>query len=111
MEHFIPWSFVSHNQLWNLIPAENIINSSKSNKLPLLKKYLKPFVLTHRGAIEIVYKQQPKNKLLEDYLFLGNSIPKILDLSENELTAGFKNTLEPLIQIANNSGFEIWNKL
>ena len=34
LDHFVPWSFVSHNLLWNLIPADSSINSSKSNNLP-----------------------------------------------------------------------------
>ena len=28
LDHFIPWSFVSHNLLWNLLPADSCINSS-----------------------------------------------------------------------------------
>ena len=34
LDHFIPWSFVSHNQIWNLIPADGSFNSSKSNRIP-----------------------------------------------------------------------------
>ena len=33
VEHFIPHSFVSHDFIWNLIPADKSFNSSKSNKL------------------------------------------------------------------------------
>ena len=108
MEHFIPWSFVLHNQMWNLLPADGSINSSKSNKLPGLNKYLKPFVEIQREAIEIVYTNNPNNKLLEDYLFIEGTIPGLLNLSEKKLVGRFKNTLEPLIQIASNSGFEQW---
>ncbi|WP_394332935.1 HNH endonuclease domain-containing protein [Olivibacter domesticus] len=32
MERFIPYSFVSHDQIWNLIPSNNSFNISKSNK-------------------------------------------------------------------------------
>jgi len=34
LEHYVPWSFVTHNLIWNLIPADSAINSAKSNKLP-----------------------------------------------------------------------------
>lgn len=52
LDHFIPWSFVSHNQIWNLLPIDKSINSSKSNNLPdldfipkkLLKFSLKSFI-------------------------------------------------------------------
>lgn len=111
MEHFIPWSFVSHNQLWNLLPADSNINSSKSNKLPKLSTFLKPFVEIQREAIRIIDENHPNsNKILEDYLFLETSISKILKLSEKELSKRFQNTLEPLIQIASNSGFQYWDR-
>jgi hypothetical protein len=108
MEHFIPWSFVLHNQMWNLLPADSSINSSKSNKLPSLNRYIKPFVEIQREAINIVFEKNPKNKMLEDYLFIEGTIQGLLNLSEKELVGRFKNTLEPLIQIASNSGFEQW---
>lgn len=38
LDHFVPWSFVSHNLLWNLILADSSINSSKSNSLPHLTR-------------------------------------------------------------------------
>ena len=40
LDHFIPWSFVSHNQNWNLIPADGSFNSYKSNRIPDLDYYL-----------------------------------------------------------------------
>ncbi len=36
LDHFIPWNFVCHDLLWNLIPSDGSINSSKSDKLPNL---------------------------------------------------------------------------
>ena len=34
VDHFIPWSFVMNDELWNLMPMESSLNSSKSNRLP-----------------------------------------------------------------------------
>lgn len=34
IDHFIPWSFVMNDELWNLMPMDSSLNSSKSNKLP-----------------------------------------------------------------------------
>ena len=34
LDHFIPCSYVANDELWNLIPMERRLNSSKSNKLP-----------------------------------------------------------------------------
>ena len=110
MEHFVPWSFVLHNKLWNLLPSDSSINSSKGSKLPNLNNYIKPYVEIQREALRIVHKTEPTHKLLEDYLFLGGSISEILDMSDKKLQNSFKNTLEPLIQIASNSGFERWRR-
>lgn len=33
LDHYLPWSFVAHDQLWNLIPTTPSANSAKSNKL------------------------------------------------------------------------------
>ena len=34
IDHFVPWSYVAHDELWNLTPTTRCINSSKSNSLP-----------------------------------------------------------------------------
>ncbi|WP_373218388.1 HNH endonuclease domain-containing protein [Ruminococcus sp. 5_1_39BFAA] len=34
VDHFIPWSFVMNDELWNLMPMDSSLNSSKSNHLP-----------------------------------------------------------------------------
>ena len=52
LDHFIPWSFVSHNQNWNLIPADGSFNSSKSNRIPDLDYYLpKMAEVQHRAEV------------------------------------------------------------
>ncbi len=34
LDHFIPWSFISNNELWNICPIDPSLNGSKSNQLP-----------------------------------------------------------------------------
>ena len=34
IDHFVPWSYVAHDEFWNLHPTTRGINSSKSNHLP-----------------------------------------------------------------------------
>lgn len=43
IDHFIPWSFVLHNQIWNLTPSFTRVNSSKLDRLPDRKEYLDRF--------------------------------------------------------------------
>lgn len=99
VEHFIPYSFVSHDLIWNLIPANKSFNSSKGNKLPLLDKYFEPFFILQKDAYEIVKRRTPKNKLLEDYL-------TILHTEKSLSETKFKDIIHPLVSIASNNGFE-----
>ena len=100
VEHFIPYNFVSHDLIWNLIPADKSYNSSKSDKLPSLEKYFTPFFDLQKTAVEIVKDQNPKSKLLEDYLTI------FPDLDKNFSKEKFRERIQPLITIASNNGFE-----
>ena len=44
IDHFIPWSYVTTDELWNLIPAEKEVNISKSNNLPDWNTYFDSFI-------------------------------------------------------------------
>jgi hypothetical protein len=100
VEHFIPYNFVSHNLIWNLIPADKSFNSSKSDKLPPLEKYFNSFFDLQKTAIKIVIDKNPKNKFLEDYLTI------FPDLDKNFSKEKFRDRIQPLITIASNNGFE-----
>lgn len=51
IDHFLPWSFVCHDRLWNLVPVNASVNSSKSNNLPSLNHYLFPFIEQQSRAL------------------------------------------------------------
>jgi len=106
VEHFIPYNFVSHDLIWNLIPADKSFNSSKSDKLPSLDKYFNQFFYLHKTAIEIVRKKAPKNKFLEDYLTIFSDLDEVKNLPVNFTKEKFKERIQPLITIASNNGFE-----
>ena len=100
VEHFIPYNFVSHDLIWNLIPADKSFNSSKSDKLPPLEKYFNSFFALQKTAVEIIKIQKPNSKLLEDYLTI------FPDLNMNFTQDKFRDRIQPLITIASNNGFE-----
>lgn len=99
IEHFIPFQFVTHDQMWNLIPADPTFNKSKSAKLPILDIYFDKFYILQKNAIEIIFSLQPKNKFLEDYLTIFNGY--------NITKKQYLERLEPLISIAQNNGFQL----
>lgn len=43
VDHFIPWSFVMNDELWNLMPMDSSWNSKKSNKLPQWEQFFGRF--------------------------------------------------------------------
>lgn len=101
IDHFVPYSFVSHDLIWNLYPIDKSENSRKSNYLPNIKTHFDAFYQLQNQAFEIVKVQSPQNRFLEDYLPIS---PSLNSLSKDALL----NTLQPLITIANNNGFQFY---
>jgi HNH endonuclease len=70
LDHYLPWSFVTHDLLWNLIPTSKEVNSSKSDNLPA-SIYFDPFVtMQHIGLIISHEKMATKtwNTYIEPYI-------------------------------------------
>lgn len=103
IDHFLPWSFVLHDQLWNLVPTTRSINSSKSDNLPNLGDYLELFC-TQQFQLYIFLKEKNYNKALEDYFQINlDSEDKI---NKETFTRKLKDNIMPLFQIAKNQGFQ-----
>jgi len=101
VEHFIPYAFVSHDLIWNLIPADPAFNSSKSDKIPVLEQYFDPFFKLQQNAVEIIRYKTPKNKYLQDYLTIFPNF-EVAPISRDK----FLDQVQPLVTIASNNGFE-----
>lgn len=99
LDHFIPWSFVSHDLLWNLMPADSSINSSKSNKLPDLNLYLPKLAETHQAALRINLEKGKQDKLLEDYLSLGFTPQEIVQMNQERLLDCFSQTFSIFLEV------------
>ena len=109
VDHFLPWSFVAHDQLWNLILADNSINSSKSDKLPPWDHFLPKLAEEHREAIRIYLGAGNKESALEDFTSLGYTPRDLQQLNRERFLAAYQQTFCPLFQIAQNMGYEVWN--
>ena len=108
LDHFIPWSFVSHDLLWNLIPSDGSINSSKNNKLPALDFYLPKLAEMQHHALLTVINAGKSPKLLEDYVSLGYTAKELSEMSNERFREIYERTFNPICQIAQNMGFETW---
>jgi hypothetical protein len=103
IDHYLPWSFVTHDKLWNLHPMENDVNSSKSNKIAE-NKYLKDFTKIQFNFVRYISKLNPK--YLEDY-FLLFSISKmeLLQMSGFRFSELLKKKITLDTELAVNQGY------
>jgi hypothetical protein len=104
VDHFVPYSFVSHDLIWNLIPINSNFNTSKSNKLPLVKKYFGSFYELQNDAIQVFGKSMPKN-FKEEYLSVFPNFEENKQINYSQ----YKDVISPLITVAHNNGFEYLN--
>ena len=106
LDHFIPWSFVSHNQNWNLIPADGSFNSSKSNRIPDLDYYLPKMAKVQHKALRLYIPQSGKrDNTLDEYYALGYSPQDLMQMSDEQFLNVCRKTFSPLSQMAVNMGF------
>ena len=105
LDHYLPWSFVAHNQLWNLIPVPKSVNSSKSDNVPD-DIYFEKFVTTqHTGLIVSRNHISQWTKYVESYLVdLGFSSGEEL-LNFEILKKQYEIKFKPLIALAVSQGF------
>jgi len=85
LDHFLPWRFVAHDLLWNLVPVPKNVNSAKGDCLPDLSTYFDPFARLQYDALQsVVAVTSPRQaKSLEDYTLLlaVTSVSEIRTLS------------------------------
>lgn len=108
LDHFIPWSFVSHDLLWNLIPSDASINSSKSNNLPDLNVYLPKLAELQHHSLQLLIKNNKEPKVMEDFISLGYTARELADMDDAHFRKLYERTFNPINQIALNMGFEVW---
>ena len=107
LDHFLPWSFVGHDQLWNLIPASPNANSAKNNRLPD-ETYIEQFILSHHRALhatKATMRRSEWGNAIECYLndLHLDSVDALLNI--DTLEAAYRSTISPLLLIARNMGF------
>lgn len=68
LDHFVPRSYVSNDELWNLTPMAKKLNSSKNNKLPS-REYIKDFVNYNYYLYSLIFanSNETQAKVLRTY--------------------------------------------
>lgn len=114
VDHFVPWQYVAHDELWNLHPTTKSINSSKSNNLPSWDIYFKSLAnIEYRSYCiknenGIVSKEFDKiapyhlnNQEIRNQLY-------VTGLDKNGFTTRLEHIIRPVYESAKNCGFREW---
>ncbi|MCX7680922.1 MAG: hypothetical protein N2508_02965 [Anaerolineae bacterium] len=102
----MPWRFVTHDLLWNIVPTTRAVNSAKSDHLPDLAAYFDAFAQLHYQALRAV-AEQGRDSLLEDYvlLFRTATVADLYAWSADKFRDALYDEIAPQVQIARNMGF------
>ena len=111
IDHFIPWSFVLHDELWNLVPTTREINSSKNDKLPDLDIFLNKFCEMQYMGLKTALNNNFRKKEIEDYITIMKDMDYKKDFPKRHFIENLQDTIIPVYQIAKNQGFLLWNKI
>lgn len=113
IDHFVPWSFVANDELWNLLPMDSSLNSSKSNNLPQWKY----FELFAKNQYMMYERAKSSEKIMDkfkkcqrDNLVMPWSMEELY-IAENDREAFIKvleEKLHPVYDSARIQGYEIW---
>ena len=106
LDHFLPWSLVAHDLVWNIIPTPKSVNSSKSDKIPSVDLYLKQFIMLQYDAFKF-HSQRGATALLEDYSqIFGQTTDEIILKPYETFSDELSKIVLPQIQTARNMGFD-----
>lgn len=114
IDHFVPWSYVAHDELWNLSPTTRSANSSKSNNLPVWDIYFPKLCRLEYLSYQSIWKY---DKVHDEFQRCGkehvnsNEVRVQLyqkGLNEEVFNRNLEEVLLPIYQSAHNMGFREW---
>ncbi|MCM1498497.1 MAG: HNH endonuclease [Clostridium sp.] len=114
IDHFIPWSYVAHDEFWNLHPTTRSINSSKSNHLPDWQTYFPQLARLEYFSYEMIWKydavrdefEKCAKEHLNDDIVRRKIYQEGLDFET--FSNALEETVQPVYQSAKNCGFKDW---
>ena len=114
IDHFVPWSYVAHDEFWNLHPTTRSINSSKSNSLPDWERYFPLLVDLEYASYKIMWEKDKVHQVFDQCAreHLNNEDIRYRlyrqGLEKDEFRENLGEVLTPVYQSAENAGFGRW---
>ena len=116
VDHFIPWSFVMNDELWNLMPMDSSLNSAKSNRLPKWDPFFSRFAENQFLLYGFIHEKEGIHKLFDacsrdnlHSIWAGQELYRKGNSREEFLRILQKN-MQPVYDSARRQGYEIWNR-
>ncbi|MBO5088709.1 MAG: HNH endonuclease [Lachnospiraceae bacterium] len=116
VDHFIPWSFVMNDELWNLMPMDSSLNSAKNNRLPDWDDFFIRFAKNQFVMYELVHEMEGIRKLYEAcYRDNLHSIWANQELyrkgnSDIEFYNILEKNMRPVYDSARRQGYDVWDR-
>ena len=114
IDHFVPWSYVAHDELWNLTPTTRSINSSKSNSLPDWNSYFPMLCKSEYFSYKLMWEYPEIHTAFEkcarEHLNNQEIRYKLYQqgLSEREFSERLEEIILPVYKSAKSMGFSNW---
>ncbi len=115
IDHFVPWSYITNDEMWNLMPVGASFNSSKRDKLPDWNKYFKGFAQNQFVLNSTVYQYSEITKMFtncqRDNLNALWSTDELYlkGIGENKFVKILEDRLKPIYDSAYTQGYAIWS--
>jgi len=114
IDHFIPWSFVMNDELWNLMPMDSSLNSAKSNRLPQWDPFFRRFSDNQYVLYQLIHEKNEIHKLYEQCwrdnlhsIWAGQELYRPGNTKE-QFDAILSKNMRPVYDSAKRQGYEIW---
>ncbi|MCR5628241.1 MAG: hypothetical protein K6G14_01235 [Eubacterium sp.] len=103
-----------NDELWNLMPMDSSLNSSKSNKLPRWNPYFKVYADNQYMLYELIHKSDSIHKLFIDCykdnlhsIWAGQELYRKGNSKEEFINILSKN-MQPVYDSARRQEYELW---
>lgn len=114
IDHFVPWSFITNDEMWNLMPVNSSLNSSKRDRLPDWNTYFSGFAQNQFVLNQMIYKYERLAHMFRECQRDNlNSLWSMEELyikgiDENQFIRVLESRLKPIYDSARTQGYGVW---
>ena len=115
IDHFVPWSYVAHDELWNLVPTTRSLNSSKSNDLPNWNRFFPLLAEIEYCSYQAIWASIQIHSLFEkcraEHVNSNEAINKLYipGIDKDSFANNLEELIRPTYNAARNLGFGEWS--